>query len=267
MPYSFGYTFCTEVIRQWGLDGLDYIYNHPPVSSTQVMHPKKCWEWRDFPVQIDLPESLPGGWRQISLDTVGEASIAVLLGCKFKNLNYGLEVARGWQGDHVALFEGSDGNRLLLWASSWGSTNAAGRYARAWLRERQAVHQAVISKNSRNCIEWASPNGRIGLVLRDGKRVIVLESNSDAALQDTQACLHNIGFTEPAQKATRAALNSPVRHFNPVWSWQKDGDYTVTRSLLGIDQPVELVGSVRRGCHIEPIADCHWRCADQSPVV
>ena len=33
MPYSFGYTFCTEVMRQWGLDGLDYIYNHPPVSS------------------------------------------------------------------------------------------------------------------------------------------------------------------------------------------------------------------------------------------
>ena len=58
MPYSFGYTFCTEVMRQWGLDGLDYIYNHPPVSSAQVMHPEKCWEWRDFPVQINLPETL-----------------------------------------------------------------------------------------------------------------------------------------------------------------------------------------------------------------
>ena len=130
MPYSFGYTFCTKVMRQWGLDGLDYIYNHPPVSSAQVMHPKKCWEWRDFPVQINLPETLPGGWKQVSLDSVGEAGMAVLFGCQFKGLNHGLELARGWDGDHVALFEGSAGHRLLLWASSWDSTNAAGRFVR-----------------------------------------------------------------------------------------------------------------------------------------
>ena len=95
MPYSFGYTFCTEVMRQWGLDGLDYIYNHPPVSSEQVMHPRKCWEWRDFPVQINLPETLPGGWKQISLDSVGEAGMAVLFGCQFKSLNRGLEFSAG----------------------------------------------------------------------------------------------------------------------------------------------------------------------------
>ena len=40
MPYSFGYTFCLAIMRDWGLDGLDYIYDHPPVSSKQVMHPE-----------------------------------------------------------------------------------------------------------------------------------------------------------------------------------------------------------------------------------
>jgi hypothetical protein len=234
MPYSFGYTFCTDVMRQWGLDGLDYIYDHAPISSSQVMHPKKCWEWRDFPVQIDLPESLPGGWKQVGLDTVGEAGMAVLFGCQFKNLNYGLELARGWQGDHVALFESSGGNRLLLWASSWGSTNAAGRYARAWVRERQVAQQASISKSSGNRIEWTSPNGRSGLIQRDGKRVIVLEGDSSAALRDAQAFLRNVAFTEPVEEASRDALNSSLRRFNPVWSWQKDGDYTVTRSLGGL---------------------------------
>ncbi|MDB6064821.1 MAG: hypothetical protein JWR26_1029, partial [Pedosphaera sp.] len=34
--------------------------------------------------------------------------------------------------------------------------------------------------------------------------------------------------------AIRAAANSPLRRFNPVWSWQKDGDYVVTRSLGGL---------------------------------
>src|SRR6266446_4651316 len=205
MPYSFGYSFCTEIMRQWGLDGLDYIYDHPPVSSAQVMHPKKCWEWRDLPVQIDLPETLSGIWKQISLDCVGEAGLAVLLGCQFKNLNRGLELARGWDGDHVALFEGSGGHRLLLWASSWDSINAAGRYAGAWLKERQTAHQATITKTCANRIEWESSDGRAGLILRDGKRVVLLETDDRKALQTAESCVSDITFSEPPEDAIRAA--------------------------------------------------------------
>jgi hypothetical protein len=235
MPYSFGYSFCTEVTRQWGLDGLDYIYNHPPVSSAQVMHPKKCWEWRDFPVQIDLPETLPGGWEQVSLDSVGEAGMAVLFGCQFKSLNHGLEVARGWDGDHVALFANSGGHRLLLWASSWDSTNAAGRYVGACVKERQAAHQAAITKNSGNRIEWERPDGRAGFVLRNGKRVILLETDNRETLPNAaETCAREVTFAEPLEDAIRAAANSPLRRFNPLLSRQQDGDYAVTRSLGGL---------------------------------
>jgi hypothetical protein len=234
MPYSFGYTFCTEVVRQWGLDGLDYIYQHPPVSSAQVMHPTKCWEWRDLPVQINLPETLPGDWKQVSLDSVGEAGMAVLFGCQFKSLNHGLELARGWDGDHVALFEGSGGHRLLLWASSWDSTNAAGRYVVAWLKERQAADQAAITRNSGNCIGWECPNGRAGFILRDGRRVILLETDNHETLPNAETCVREVTFTKPPEDAARAAANSPLRRFNPLWSWQKDGDYAVTRFLGGL---------------------------------
>jgi hypothetical protein len=234
MPYSFGYTFCTKVMRQWGLDGLDYIYNHPPVSSAQVMHSTKCWEWRDFPVQINLPETLPGGWKQVSRDSVGEAGIAVLFGCQFKGLNHGLGLAQGWDGDHVALFEGSGGHRLLLWASSWDSTNAAGRYVGACVKERQATHQAVITRNSGNRIEWQRPDGCAGYIQRDGRRVIMIETDDREALQDTDAYTRAVTFAEPPEDAVRAAANSPLRRFNPFWSWQKDGDYAVTRSLGGL---------------------------------
>ena len=234
MPYSFGYAFCTKVMRQWGLDGLDYIYNHPPVSSAQVMHPKKCWEWRDFPVQINLPETLPGGWKQSSLDSVGEAGMAVLFGCQFKGLNHGLELARGWDGDHVALFEGSGGHRLLLWASSWDSTNAAGRFVGAWVRERQVAHQAALTKNSGSRIEWERLDGRAGFIRRDGKRVILLETDNRETMQDAETCAGAVTFAEPSEDAVRAAVNSPLRRLNPLWSWQKDGDYAVTRSLGGL---------------------------------
>jgi hypothetical protein len=234
MPYSFGYTFCAEVMRQWGLDGLDYIYDHPPVSSSQIMHPHKCWEWRAFPVQIDLPETLPGGWKQTSIDSVGEAGMAVLLGSRFNNLNFGLQLGRGWDGDHVALFKDAGEHRLLLWASSWDSTNAAGRYVWAWVKERQDAHQANITRKDGGRIEWRSPDGRAGFIRREGKRVVVLETDDGEFLSEADACARAVVFSESPEKAVRAAANPPLRRFNPLWSRQQDGDYVVTRSLGGL---------------------------------
>lgn len=234
MPYSFGYSFCSGVMRDWGLDGLDYICSHPPVSSAQVMHPDKCWEWRDFPVQIDLPETLPGGWKQVSRDSVGEAGMAVLFGCQFKSLNRGLALARGWDGDHVALFEGPGGHRLLLWASSWDSAHAASRYVDACVKERRAAHKAVTTSNSGSPIEWDRPDGRTGFIHRDGRRVILVETDSREAVRNAQTYARQVVFTEPPEDAVRAAANSGLRRFNPFWSWQKDGDYTVARMLGGL---------------------------------
>jgi hypothetical protein len=234
MPYPFGYSFCAGVMRQWGLDGLDYIYNHPAVSSAQVMHPKKSWQWREFPVRIDLSETLPGKWKQISEDSEGEAGVAVLFGCQFKNLSRGLEIGRGWDGDHVALFADSGGRRLLLWASSWESSYAAALFAGACVKEREMAHQAAITANSANRTEWESADGRAGFIQRDGKRVILLETGDRETLQNVKTLAGTVTFTEPPEVAIRAAANSAFRRFNPLLSWQKDGDYAVTRSFGGL---------------------------------
>jgi hypothetical protein len=234
MPYSFGYSFCAETMRNWGLDGLDYVYEHPPISSEQIMHPKKYWQWRDYPVQIDLPESLPGGWKQLSIDCAGESGIAVLFGCHLTNLNRGLELARGWDGDHVALFERLNNHRLLIWASSWDSTNAAARYLTACVNERVRIHSASIQKRDSQ-IEWESADhSRIGLIRRDGKHVIILESDDGEPLRCAQDIIRQIHFSEPAEDEIRNATNNPLLRFNPVWSVRKDGDHTEARSLFGL---------------------------------
>ncbi len=234
MPYSFGYAFCTGIMRDWGLDGLDYIYEHPPVSSSQVMHPVKCWQWRDLPVRIDVPEILPGGWNQISSDSVGEAGIAVLLGCQLKSLNHGLDAARGWDGDHVVLFENTNGHRLFVWASSWDSEYAAGRYVNTWLQEREKVHHATVTRKEGDRVQWQSPDGRTGLILRARKHVCVVETDDREGLENTKRLMGAISFTEPSEDAARAAKNSFLRRYNPFVSWQRDGRYTVTRSLGGL---------------------------------
>jgi hypothetical protein len=166
---------------------------------------------------------------------MGEAGIAVLLGCRFDNLNRGLEIARGWDGDHAALYEKGE-HRVLLWASSWDSTNAAGRFVTFWLKERQLIHQASITSKSPSGdrIEWQSPDGHVGFIQRDRRRVILVETDDPQSLAKAQDGLPEITFTTPPEDAARAATNSTLRRFNPIWSSQKDGDITLSKSFCGL---------------------------------
>ena len=187
MPYAYGYVYCSKMARAWGLDGLDYIYDHPPVSSEQIMHPEKAWAWRDLPVQITLPETLPGGWQRVSDDTVGEAGMAALFGCQLKNLNRGSRIARGWDGDRAALYEGASDRHLLVWVSAWDSAGAAQRFAGACLEERRSVHHAIVMKQSDSGGSWASPDGRAGRLRREGKHVFLFESEQAVVLADARS--------------------------------------------------------------------------------
>jgi hypothetical protein len=122
----------------------------------------------------------------------------------------------------------------LLWASSWDSSYAAARYAGAFVKERQAAHQAFVTTNGGNRIRWQSPDGRAGFIRRDGKRVVLLETDDRETLRNAETLAGVVTFAEPPEDAVRAAANSPLRRYNPLWSWQKDGDYTVTRSVCGL---------------------------------
>ena len=234
MPYSFGYLFCRRLMRDWGLDGLDYMYDHRPVSTEQVMHPDKAWAWRDFPVQISLPETLPGGWKRLTEDTIGEAGTSVLLGCQLKNLKRGERLGCGWDGDRVALYEGADGHRLLAWVSAWDSNLAAERFARACVEERRLVHQAQCTKEQRQVFAWKRPDGSAGRLPWDGRNVLLFETDQPAALDHIQSWARSVTFTQPPEDAARAAANPAWARFNPLVSWRNDGEYSVTRAVGGL---------------------------------
>src|ERR1035441_8752151 len=78
------------------------------------------------------------------------------------------------------------------------------------------------------------PTARCAALIRSGpgKR-----TGTTPSLGRSVACsraMTGIVRSEPAEDAVRAEANSPLRRFNPFWSWQKDGDYTVTRSVGGL---------------------------------
>ncbi len=234
MPYAYGYPFCSQLMRDWGLDGLDYICDHPSASTEQVMHPQKAWEWRDFPVQITLPKTLTSGWRQLAGDSLGEAGITVLFGCSFTNLGRGEALACGWDGDRAELYDAADGRRLLVWASSWDTTAAASRFAGAWVRQREVAHQAAVTRVSGQRFEWLQADGRAGVLVQSGRQVIIFETDRPGGLAEAPAWVQSITFTQPPEDAARAAVNHTLLRFNPLFSWRKDGDYVVSKTLWGL---------------------------------
>ena len=232
MPYSHGYCFCSEVMRHWGLDGLDWINDHPPASTAQIMHPEKAWEWRDLPAAIRLPETSPDGWKQTAGDSLGEAGVSVLLGCSFHSLGGGEWLADGWDGDRVGLYEAPDGRHVLVWASVWDSETAARRFAGAWLNQRQALHHASADPNHGQRRQWTQPDGHRGTIVAKGRTVLIFEADRpDTALQPEA---WDIRVTLPPEESARAAANPALLRFNPIFSRQQDEDYIVGRSLWGL---------------------------------
>lgn len=232
MPYSYGYCFCSQTMRRWGLDGLDWFNDHPPESTAQIIHPVRAWEWRDLPAAIRLPESSPEGWKQRAGDSLGEAGVSVLLGCSFHSLSGGEWLANGWKGDRVALYEAPDGRHVLVWASVWDSASAARRFAGAWLNQRQTLHRASANPNRGPCLQWTQPDGHAGTIVSKDRTVLIFEADQPDTPLRPEAW--KITVTLSPEESARTAANPLLLRFNPLCSRQQDADYLVVRSLGGL---------------------------------
>jgi hypothetical protein len=134
-PYDAGVGFVNALYEQGGNAAVDAAFIDPPRSTEQVIHPERYLE-RDAPTAVRLPdlsETLGGGWRELSEDTLGEFGIIVLLtgpengGEAFEAA---LPKAAGWDGDRYALYA-HDGREVLLWRSVWDSAKDARQFAAA----------------------------------------------------------------------------------------------------------------------------------------
>lgn len=152
-------------------------FQHPPLSSEQVIHPEKYWDEkkRDEPVEIRLPDLssvLGEGWKKIGEDTLGELNVATITtkpedNPDFSNptalmsLEWSNDAAEGWDGDRFIAFE-KEGKVLVAWLTIWD-------------RDQDATEFETVF------VKMAKPNSWIK---RDGRRVaVVLASVPGLALE------------------------------------------------------------------------------------
>lgn len=135
--YCEGATFVQTVLKKFkSWKELDRIFDNPPLSTEQVLHPEKYIGKVDYPVRILLPKlhkELEGEWEEVMTDSMGEFAIRVLLS-EFVSKNSAATAAAGWDGDSFALIESKakGGPTIFVWLSVWDSGKDAKEFTDAY---------------------------------------------------------------------------------------------------------------------------------------
>ncbi len=161
-PYLEGRMFIEELDRMGGTELVNNAFRSPPVTTAQVLHPKKFHPTREDPVACTPDGTAEAGWRRLSVNTVGEFGVIVLLR-QFDHESDAAAVAEGWRGDGYVAFETGGGNGLLRWSSEWASAGAAKRFANAYkdvVTKRNAQRQPAL------VLELKESNARVDVTLR-----------------------------------------------------------------------------------------------------
>ena len=134
-PYNQGIQFIDAVFRKLGRPGFDEVFEHPPVSTQQILHPDVYFAKR-IPTMTDAPTlDAPLGkqrakqFRDIADGVLGEFDVSALLRQYDNNSSTGAVEASHFQGGSYRVYEGKhDKHSVLTYIIDWDSPEAAGTY-------------------------------------------------------------------------------------------------------------------------------------------
>lgn len=162
-PYTAGLRFVTWLDGTGGLDAVDAAFEHPPVTTEQVMHPERYPN--DLPVPVDVPDLAPelgAGWSDLDVQAVGEMWLDQALRLRLEQ-DESDAAAAGWDGGIYRAWSQGDRVAVVL-ATTWDSQRDAEEFAGAMS-------------------DWIEATGRSATVLpADGESVRVLFASDPATL-------------------------------------------------------------------------------------
>ena len=141
-PYLDGLAFLMRAWGPGGWDAVNAIWDAPPVSTEQIMHPEKYPD--EQPVAVELPDVaalLGDGWTKSGETVLGELTTSALLadGAEWDPMGFSLdgvkmpnwEAAAGWGGDRLVTVDGPDGAWALVWQTAWDTPADATEFSAA----------------------------------------------------------------------------------------------------------------------------------------
>jgi hypothetical protein len=165
-PYLGGLTFSAAILKDSGWSGLSGLFEKPPVSSQQILHPALYRTGR-IPQSISLPslEKLLGSnWSKLDENVMGEFGWKEVLK-QFLDGTRAKTLAASWDGDKYALYEEKQSKRLVLVSrlrldSEEHATRFSGQYSEA-LEKKYADRSNLFRRP--NFFSFDSPEGGVFL--------------------------------------------------------------------------------------------------------
>lgn len=148
---------------QGGWKLVDSLYETPPESSEQVLHPAtKLFGKRDRPKRVTLPK-LDG--EELANNVLGELMWSIYFSLWVPD--QASVASQGWGGDRYTVVKRADGTTVAYLATAWDTAQDAKEFA--------AAYEASLAKRFPN-------RERKTKVVLDGTRVFILDGDDDAKL-------------------------------------------------------------------------------------
>lgn len=194
--YFQGATLVDAVKTQGGWAAVDALFQDPPASSEQVLHPAKLKEPRDNPSNVALSNTvttLGAGWMEKERDVMGELGIRVFLKVWLDpqrlTAEAAMNAAAGWGGDEYVYLKNEDSHAsCLVWKTLWDTEKDANEFALQWrltLTERFPTMKTLATKHKAGQVpsqSWEVSPGRYIQLARQGLLVGILDTTDKSAL-------------------------------------------------------------------------------------
>lgn len=137
-PYTSGLRFVHAILRGNGYKGLDSVYQRPPQSTREILHPE---EYLSGTLKLEIPtegelaqgDSEKGKSAAIEYsDVIGEFGIASLFSNSAVAADARTRASVGWKGDRLVVCAERDGRRIVRWLTRWESERDAAEFHQAY---------------------------------------------------------------------------------------------------------------------------------------
>jgi hypothetical protein len=123
-PYEQGYTFASTIYQNEGIDGLNALYDTPPTTTEQILHPEKylLGENAAEVESTNIANFVPSEFSEVFTGSLGEWKTYLLLAYGI-NANARLSAenaataAAGWGGDHIQIYTNTNSEQIIV--SHW----------------------------------------------------------------------------------------------------------------------------------------------------
>ncbi len=196
-PYVYGSAFLQNYVKAYGWNGMEYLFQHPPTTTRQILHPDVFFPRREKTFRVTIEDLSPGVLEDYSLiwqDSLGEYGLQLLLR-QYVPEEEALKAVEGWRGDRLQVYEAKDRRASLLNGYVVFDSNlSAEKFLMGYLSLLSGKYKIESVRRSDGNIYWASLAGA-GMDIyaeRFGARVVFIEGSPPSLTSKIRSALWNV---------------------------------------------------------------------------